>query len=577
MRVSRSRMILSHLGTLFLFILCCVFGDEMKSVSVTEGDSITLNTDIKVQSKDMLLWMFGPQETRIAEIYNQNMFMYESNEIFGDKLQMDNQTGSLIIRNIRTEHTGLYKLLIISTRGNSDKRFSVSVYAYLPVPVITTNSSQCSSSERSSVQNCSLLCSVLNVSHVTLSWFKGNSLLSSISVSDLSISLSLPLEVEYQDNNTYSCVINNPINNQTTHLDISQLCHMCPDSVQYCGSTEAVIRLVLSALVGVAAVAAAVYDFRSGREFEVFRHSWRNTVSNAAVFCLWIFFTKCVSGVYTDETYEMISVMEGDSVTLNTDVTEIQRDDNILWMFKLQNSETRIAEIYKQTISIYDYKETNERFRDRLKIDEQTGSLTITNINKLHSGLYKVQIINGGIKHKSFNLAVYALLTVPVISVSPQNPSVSEISSGQNCSLLCSVLNVSHVTLSWYKGNSLLSSISVSDLCISLSLPLEIECLDDSYSCVVAYSFNNQTKHHCITDLCRPCSENVQRLYFMPLISVCVLLLLLFISSCVFYCCCRKCNQEKPKDEKSLSEYTQIIYRLQITDHHPQYTTTHHD
>uniref|UniRef100_A0A8C1UN23 Ig-like domain-containing protein n=1 Tax=Cyprinus carpio TaxID=7962 RepID=A0A8C1UN23_CYPCA len=203
-----------------------VFGDTVtvESVSVLEGDSVTLDSDLtKMMDEDLILWRFGSENTLIAEIdlMASSMTVYDDvlDERFRDRLKVDHQTGSLIITDTRTEHTGLYKLQSNSVRKN----FSLTVYARLSVPVISSNSSQCSSSSSSSHQNCSLLCSVVNVGHVTLSWYKGNSLLSSISV----ISLSLPLEVEYLDKNSYSCVINNPISNQTTHLDITQLCHTC--------------------------------------------------------------------------------------------------------------------------------------------------------------------------------------------------------------------------------------------------------------------------------------------------------------------------------------------------------------
>ncbi|XP_026119981.1 hepatocyte cell adhesion molecule-like [Carassius auratus] len=260
-----------------IFICLCswslagVFGvDELKSVSVMEGDSVILHThDTDIQKDDLIMWKFGQNNFLIAQINRKNnkSSVYDdiAGERFKDRLELD-QTGSLTITNTRTTDSGLYK--VTSSRSETlFNIFNLTVYGHLPIPVITiyskkkpSSSSSSLSSSGSSASKCAFMCSLENVSDVTLSWYKGNSLLSSISVSDLSRSLSLHLECL---DDFYSCVVNNPIRNQTTHLN-TQLCQTCSEvCILCCGSTEAVIRLALSALVGVATVAILVYDIRS--------------------------------------------------------------------------------------------------------------------------------------------------------------------------------------------------------------------------------------------------------------------------------------------------------------------------
>ncbi|XP_077081552.1 BDNF/NT-3 growth factors receptor-like isoform X2 [Siphateles boraxobius] len=98
--------------------------------------------------------------------------------------------------------------------------------------------------------------------------------------------------------------------------------------------------------------------------------------------------------------------MEGDSVTLNTD-DKTNQQEKIKWFF----NNTRIAQISEylnKTCTDVQCNEGTERFRDRLKLDHQTGSLTITNITHTDSGEYKLQIIgSNSISETIFSMAVH--------------------------------------------------------------------------------------------------------------------------------------------------------------------------
>ncbi|XP_043078839.1 uncharacterized protein LOC122327494 isoform X2 [Puntigrus tetrazona] len=97
---------------------------------------------------------------------------------------------------------------------------------------------------------------------------------------------------------------------------------------------------------------------------------------------------------------QLMSVMEGDSVTLN--IPQLQGNELIVW--RSGDDGKLIAKLDIETKSSPLYYD--ERFRDRLELD-QTGSLIITNTRTTDSGLYRVKISsNKQTLYKRFTVTV---------------------------------------------------------------------------------------------------------------------------------------------------------------------------
>ncbi|XP_077081486.1 uncharacterized protein LOC143735256 isoform X2 [Siphateles boraxobius] len=155
----------------------------------------------------------------------------------------------------------------------------------------------------------------------------------------------------------------------------------------------------------------------------IFKHilsGWKKMIKEKTSFFFWLCFCL-LNGVSGGDAVK--SVMEGDSVTLNTGVTEIKKDDVIEWRFGTDGS--LLARINRELDEIYISNYADERFRDRLKLDDQTGSLTIMNTRTSDSGLYEV-IIRG--KNTKFNVTVDGSSSRPSGSSSGPSGSPDSVS-----------------------------------------------------------------------------------------------------------------------------------------------------
>uniref|UniRef100_A0A673GKQ4 Immunoglobulin domain-containing protein n=1 Tax=Sinocyclocheilus rhinocerous TaxID=307959 RepID=A0A673GKQ4_9TELE len=161
-------------------------------------------------------------------------------------------------------------------------------------------------------------------------------------------------------------------------------------------------------------------------------------------FCLTnnqLFNSPGVSGVRDDVS---LSANEGDSVTLHTGVKTDQQE-KIRWYF----SDIRIAEITGDFSFICTDVQCKDRFRDRLKLDHQTGSLTIMNTRTTDSGFYKLQMNHS-------RISIIKIFSVTVTD-KMKRKSVKE---GESVTLDPGEIKNLKDSMTWYFNDALIAEIT---------------------------------------------------------------------------------------------------------------------
>ncbi|XP_016115893.1 contactin-3-like [Sinocyclocheilus grahami] len=396
--------------------------DEMKRKSVKEGESVTLDTRVTKNPNNSIRWYFN--DILIAEITGDQSKICTDDQCdgrFRGRLKLDHQTGSLNIMNTRTTDSGDYKLQIRSSRFSIIRSFSVSAANGVPVSAMEGDSVILKSGVKTNQQE-----NILWIFNDTCITGDLSKICTDVQCKDADGRFRNRLKLDHQ---TGSLTITNT---RTTDSGLYQLqinsiriCIIANFSVSVTGGVPVSMKtgdlvtlhtgvktnpqekirwyfndILIAEITGnlskICTNVRCKERFKDRLKLDEFGSlAIMNTrTEDAGVYKLKISgsLVKIFSVSVTSYSVGLgkVSVKEGDSVTLHTDV-ETNQQKEIIWRF----NDILIAEItgdLRYICTDVQCNEDTERFRDRLKLDHQTGSLTITNITITDSGLFKLEI-----------------------------------------------------------------------------------------------------------------------------------------------------------------------------------------
>ncbi|KAA0711856.1 hypothetical protein E1301_Tti013461 [Triplophysa tibetana] len=349
---------------------------DVKSERVIEGDSVTLNTAVQTQRDDLILWRFGDEGVLLAkgdkDENKDSIYDDVLDGMFRDRLKLDDQTGSLTITNTKTTDTGVFKLQIINNRDSKYRTFSVSV------------------SERglSAGQVTGIICGVL------------------LLVIVVGVIMFRRIKYKQQKLKVKEMTV---LERHSVTLETHVTKPQSDDVIQWSFRDEVIAifnknnsdeeRLIDRLQVDDQTGSLTITNIR--KEDAGLYKVKISSSSRLKSFLQFIIGGGPSYYQFNVLIKERIKTVElRDSVTLKTDVTGIKTGDVIQWTF--EDEKNIIAVMTGGT------KPSVERFTDRLKMDPQTGDLTITDITAELSGVYRAKIISSsrGSKERDYRVAI---------------------------------------------------------------------------------------------------------------------------------------------------------------------------